>query len=313
MQFQPSSFVSEALLGGVRVNASAPAVVVSALLGSAPVQDWEAWRRLGPVGLDAEAPPGHVSGHAARFTRDFGDSVVRCVPDGDAVAEVLAGHRPPVVARAPSALAFAFAQQWARLGCLATHAALVQLDGVGVLALGARGRGKSVLAASAVRAGGAIVSDDHLLLGQRDGACLGERIRQFVSVRRSWAVDTLLAGTRDDWNLGRSGNRAYLEIPSGDPRFPAHARVDRLWVLARPASARGALSSSSRLDQASAYATLVAAGQPLLLGAAFPRERERLQVLMRRLATLPAARVETGEDIVREPRRAWNVLLRATA
>lgn len=195
------------------------------------------------------------------------------------------------------------------------HAALLCVENAGVLALGARASGKSTLSASAFSAGGVVVSDDYLLLGRRDGGHLGERVRRFLSLRRSWAGDKLLLKQAvDDWHDGRTGNRAYFEIPENDPRFPPFARIDRVWLLSRPRAGRREESLAAPVSQAEVYAAIVAGIQPLLLGADFPFERDQLQPLFLSLiANVPAARVETGLDIVKSPREAWRRLLDATA
>src|SRR5699024_820010 len=112
----------------------------------------------------------------------------------------------------PIAMGFAFAQQWARQGHACLHAALVQVDGKGVLILGNRAAGKSVLSASALAAGGAIISDDFLLAGFHGGTLIGERVRRFLSLRLSWAMQTLLETGMGDWRTNPSGNRAYRLI-----------------------------------------------------------------------------------------------------
>lgn len=306
MKFHNSSICSAAGLGGLRLDAADAAAVATLLFGTASAPAWDDLERLGPIHFAAEAP---AQANATPFTRDFGDSVVQCRSGDAAVAQVLAQHRPARPGT-PTAYAFAFAQQWARLGCACVHGALLRVQDVGVLVLGARAAGKSVLAASALAAGGVLISDDFLLLGQREGDILGERIRTFVSLRRGWAANTLLQGLGGVWGTNATGNRAFLRVPQDDARFPASARIDRLWLLSRPRSARAAQSSLRPLTQAQAYAAVVAAIQPLLLGAEFPVERKLLGNVIARLVALPAARLETGQDIVTAPRQAWSGLLR---
>lgn len=74
----------------------------------------------------------------------------------------------------PRSFALMLAQQWARSGALPLHAAVLVVDGQGVLVLGRRGAGKSVLGLAAVSAGHQLVSDDTVLLAQDpDGVFVG--------------------------------------------------------------------------------------------------------------------------------------------
>ncbi|MCK9538602.1 hypothetical protein [Dokdonella sp.] len=201
-------------------------------------------------------------------------------------------------------------QYHARWGRACVHGALLQVDGAGVLVVGQRASGKSVLSASALAAGGGIVSDDYLLVAKREDGVFGERIREFLSLRRSWAGEALVDLTGLEWSLGRSGNRAYLRVPEGDARFPVHARIDRIWVLRRPRAGRRQHSSLEAMSHAEVYAALVTAIQPLLLGPDFPHERAQLQTLLAGLmASAPAARLETGQDVVTDPAATWHRLL----
>jgi hypothetical protein len=301
-----------ALDGRVCVRADVPLAVAALFLGAPGRPSWRELKEIGPIrfGIEPVAVEGTVTATAVPFHRDFGDSCVRCASNADAIAQILPSHRERDPLKIPAALGFAFAQQWARHGLACVHGALLRVRDTGVLVVGQRAAGKSVLAASALAAGGAIISDDFLLAGLVAGQPVGERIRNFLSLRRSWAAHALLDGHAEPWSQNRSGNRAYLQITAGDARFPDHASIDRVWVIARPRHGRGETSTLAPIGQAECYAAVVAAIQPLLLGPALPFERDRLLPLMTRLVTgLPTARIETGQDIVLDPAGAWQRLL----
>lgn len=299
--------------GRVHIGAATRLPLDALFLGASGRPSWDDLRRVGPVrfGITAdEVPSGYAAG--TPFHRDFGDSCVDCASDAAAVTRILPSHRQLDPLHIPAALSFAFAQQWARQGFACVHGALLCVADTGVLVVGQRAAGKSTLSASAVAAGGSLVSDDYLLAGLCDGRPTGERIRQFMSLRRSWAAQGLADALTGSWTHNRNDTRVFLHIPDDDPRFPDYASIDRLWLLRRPRAGRRETSALRPAPQATAYAALVAAIQPLLLGADFPTERERLGALVAKLVSLPAACLETGQDVVLKPRATWQRLL-ATA
>ena len=305
-----SYLCATALPGQLRISAGAPMPLAALSLGVSGRPSWEALRQIGPIRFEIDPVSPGETATRADFQRDFGDSLVRCASDVAATVQFEPTHTPGDPRHLPTALGFAFAQQWARLGHACVHGALLEVEGRGVLVLGQRGAGKSVLATSALVAGGGIVSDDYLLAGEHENELLGERIRAFVSLRQSWAARTLFASSNDAWQPNRSGTRAFLQPHPSDPRFPAHHRIDHVWVLARPRAGRRAESSLEPISQATFFTALVAATQPLLLGPDFPHEQRLLSRLFTRLASRARpARLETGQDIVLAPQAAWRRLL----
>lgn len=299
-----------ALGGRLTVHADAPLPLEALYLGGPGRPSWEVLRRIAPIRFDVDATPRDDVTTRIEFERNFGDSAVRCASNAAATVHIEAAHAPGDPRHLPVAMGFAFAQQWARLGHACVHGALLEVEGRGVLVLGQRGAGKSVLATSALAAGGGIVSDDYLLAGEHENELLGERIRAFVSLRQSWAARTLFASSNDAWQPNRSGTRAFLQPHPSDPRFPAHHRIDHVWVLGRPRAGRRAESSLEPISQATFFTALVAATQPLLLGPDFPHEQRLLSRLFTRLASRARpARLETGQDIVLAPQAAWQRLL----
>lgn len=296
--------------GGVYVDPRPTCLFEPLFLGAPNRPSWEQLRSIGPIRFQATSLQQENREVAVDQSLDFGDSFVRCNSGGAATTSILSTHNPSSRNYPPAAMAFAFAQQWARHGHASFHGALLKVAGRGILVAGVRAAGKSVLSASALSGGGAIVTDDYLLLGVKDNVLQGERIRRFISMRRSWAADILLQSRAENWMPGKSGRRVFLRVGADDLRFPSHTRIDKIWVLNRPRAGRRDHSTLERLSQAEAYAALVSAIQPLLLGADFPHEREKLQSLLTQLiATVPAARLETGQDIVMDPKRTWERLL----
>ena len=305
----PERLRATALSGELRVSGNRPLALDNLYLCGAGRPSWSELRAVCPIHFETHSAD--IATHLPSITcdRDFGDSHFHCHEDGSAMVTIRADHQAGDPRHIPLAMDFAFAQQWARLGYACIHGALLEVDGAGVLVLGQRGAGKSVLASSALVAGGGIVSDDQILVGVRDGALVGERIRAFLSLRQSWAARTLFEGSRENWRMNRSGNRAFLAIDATSAQFPEHCRIDHVWLLTRPRAGRQTHSTLERLSQAELFAALITATQPLLLGADFPHERRLLQGLfVRLLQTRSIARLETGQDIVQNPMDSWRRL-----
>jgi hypothetical protein len=313
---QDDQLLATALNGTLRLRAAQPLPLAALFLGAAGRPSWEALRAIGPIQFEATRS-GETRGDepaSPPLQRDLGDSLIRTMSHAAATTCIQPHHQPGDPRHIPLAMGLAFAQQWARLGHACIHGALLEVDGAGVLVLGQRGAGKSVLASSALVAGGGIVSDDQILVGVRDGALVGERIRAFLSLRQSWAARTLFEGSRENWRMNRSGNRAFLAIDATSAQFPDHGHIDHLWLLTRPRAGRQTHSTLERLSQAELFAALITATQPLLLGADFPHERRLLQGLfVRLLQTRSIARLETGQDIVQNSKATWQGLLARAA
>ncbi len=237
----------------------------------------------------------------------------------------------------PQSLYLCLAQQWARSGVFALHAAGIVAHGQGIVALGERMAGKSTLALSALAAGHQVVSDDWLLLAAgSDGHCRIERLRGYLAIRAGHVRDWLLpragldraaaadngadAGfNADDGDGGADGNadtehRQLFAIDQApDPRFPPSAHVGHLWLLA-PDRPRPEATRCQPETPAAALAGLIRAAMPLLLSAAFPVERKALMATANTLLqqVVPAA-VGTGHDLVRAPARDWERLLEILA
>lgn len=179
--------------------------------------------------------------------------------------------------------------------------------------LGSRAAGKSVLSASVLNAGGVVISDDLLLVGSLGEKILGERMREFISLRSSWASDHLLDDLETEWSNSRTGNRAFLRVSAADSRFRNYSKIDRIWLLSRPRLGRSEKSSICATTHAETYTALVAATQPLLLDSDFVVEKAQLHSLfLKIISSTSAVRIETGQDIVVSPEKTWRRLLAAS-
>jgi len=209
----------------------------------------------------------------------------------------------------PQPLGYLLAQQWARSGLLALHASVVQINGRGILALGRRGAGKSVLSASVLAANGAVVSDDWVLVGQDlSGKLHGERLRQYLQLRNSSAGN----GLRDQLNPHtrfQAHTRAKFAycIDDADARTPVAVPITELWLLRRPSDARRIETTQSNRSQATFFASLLDASIADFVGNQFPHERlALLKTIHAILATARCVVVETGLELASDPLKAWS-------
>lgn len=238
--------------------------------------------------------------------RAFVEGAVRAV--SGAAAEVTISARDPRFMM-PQPLGFALSQQWARSGLLALHGCMVQINGRGILALGRRGTGKSILAASVLAAHGAVVSDDWVLVGvDAERKLVAERLRQYLQLRAS-AVGSGLRAQLDQRLAFYAHTRTKFALPinDDDPATPPCASIDELWVLRRPSEAR---TKQTRLVSASPavfFAALLDSSVAELAGNAFPVERAALlRTVQQLLATVRCVVVETGLNLAQDPLSAWS-------
>ncbi len=246
---------------------------------------------------------------AETFERDFTDGRLQLQSGAAGALQLEAHHRRPSHLLIPQSLNLLLAQQWARLGLMTLHAAVIRVDGLGVLALGGRGSGKSVLTAAALTGGAKVVSDDWVLAGATEAGFAAERLRGFLMFRSGWATDRLAA----DWPLakGAKSTKCVLRIPEDNPRFPISSPIHRIWLLRRPRAGRPPASTMEHLPPHLALAELIKAGMPILFSKHFPHERQALMAMLQGLlATSPAQVIETGIDLVEQPGRTLKQLLK---
>ncbi|MGY6553179.1 MAG: hypothetical protein ACXIUM_01525 [Wenzhouxiangella sp.] len=199
----------------------------------------------------------------------------------------------------PQSLNLLLSQQWAGLGLMSLHAAVIQVGAHGVLALGNQGSGKSVLATAALSGGNAVVSDDWVILGAHDLGHVAERLRSFIMLRPGWAADRLLPDLPRQTN---SAGKLVFDIREDDSRFPVSHPIHQIWLLKRPRTVRSNISTATFASAHQGLAQLITAGMPLLFSDSFPHERKALLAMLQGLlATAPVKHVETGTDLVTQP------------
>ncbi|MBL38770.1 MAG: hypothetical protein CMP07_10230 [Xanthomonadales bacterium] len=220
----------------------------------------------------------------------------------------------------PQSLYLLLAQQWARAGLMLVHGAAFELDGVGVLALGDKGAGKSVLTAAALAAGARVVSDDWVMVGlDGDGRLEAERLREFLMLRHGQACDRLMDAL-PNLRPAPLANRPKTVFHIGDQpesvrrQFITTCSVDRIWLLKRPSSGRFQPSARTPASPVQALSALIQATMPLLFSGRFAHESAELRKTTdaassgdrsgSRLST-----VRTGPDLLDQPETVLAALL----
>jgi len=288
-----------------------PADVLAEILhGRNLARHWQAGLALRIENPDAATHP-----ESRTFELDLPDGRV-VLQSGRAGRVEVQSHHALENTLIPQSLALLLAQQYARSGVMLVHGAAFELAGTGVLALGARGSGKSVLTAAALSAGAGVVSDDWLLVARDEhGRFSAERQREFMMLRHGWAGEQLMAALRA---LGADlrGGRYKSTLPIAEQadairaRFPRSITLDRLWLLERPNTGRADHCTLASTDQAAALAGIIAATTPLLYGRDFPAEARTLLATARALIhTLGARRLATGLSLVNHSVRTLSDLL----
>src|SRR6056297_3103666 len=243
-----------------------------------------------------------------------GRAILRSGHPGTVIVE--AGHRLSEELLQPQSLYLLLAQQWARAGLMLVHGAVFEFEGHGILALGDRGAGKSVLTMAALAAGANVVSDDWVMLGtDADGTVRAERLREFLMLRHGLACDRLLAalpGLRSVALRSRPKSVVRMEDQPAElqARFTNRCRIDRFWLLQRRRTGRMPHSERIPATSADALSAVIRATMPLFFSRTFEHEAKRLRATAGRLATqIGASQVRTGTDILENPSSCLNYLL----
>lgn len=201
----------------------------------------------------------------------------------------------------PTSLHLLLAHQWARGGLMLVHAAAFEFGGVGVLALGDRGAGKSVLSAAVLAAGGRVVSDDWVMVGKAEnGGFHAERLRDFLMFRSGPPLRALLEQLGDlPTTEDPDRSKLVARIPgASDDRFPHSTPVDRIWLLQRCAGERPAETRAKEASPIAALQGLMQATTPVLLSKRMPAERDQLRRSTGDLLqSVPIQHTRTGVDI----------------
>jgi len=189
------------------------------------------------------------------------------------------------------------------------HAAAFSIEGTSILAVGATRSGKSTITAAVLRAGGAVVSDDSVVLGIDDqGGVVAGALRRDVWFRTGTVAllpDGLRSNLRERSSFGEP--RWGLERQLSPGEFRTSIRPQAVILLRRDARMRA--MRIARVSAAEALAGLIRATSPLFLSGRYPVERERLLPVLTSLANgTPCFAVRMGRVLLEDPEHALEEL-----
>jgi hypothetical protein len=186
-------------------------------------------------------------------------------------------------------------------GHVVNHAAAIEIDGTGLLAVGPTHAGKSTLSSAALAAGGAVVSDDLVILGLDDeGKASAGALRRNLWVRDG-SEDLLPEAMRARlWEAASFGERRWgLERAAFPERFPTRVRPQVILLLRRDLRLRG--YALRRVSAADGLAGLILASSALFLSGRYPVERERCMPGLIELANgAPCFELRMGRALVED-------------
>lgn len=270
------------------------------------------WRGLAGAGTLRVDNPAAACLNGPRTEQAFDDSRAQLQSGAPGQLVIEPDHRPDPRLLMPRGFTLLTGQQWARTGALPLHSAAFEIDGRGILALGSRGAGKSVLSMAVLTAGGRLVSDDWVLLAaDEQGRPTAERLREFFMLRRGWAAEQLFARLPTLPFVAGAGTKTHFRLTRrDDPRFPIACRIDEVWLLERPRAGRIGPTRWQTLSPTQALACLIESSIGLLFGRDFPHERRAaLTTLKQLLARVTCHRVATGTDMIENTRKTLDARL----
>jgi len=201
-----------------------------------------------------------------------------------------------------SLLELALTHALAMGGYVVSHAAAFELDGVAVLAVGPTRAGKSTLCASVLAAGGAVVSDDSVILGlDRAGAPVVGALRRNFWLRDG-SVDLLPGELRPVLRESDSfGEKRWGLDREASPRcFRPAAGPHAIVLLRRDRRLRD--FRFRKLSAADGLVGLILATSSLYLSSRYPIEQERCMPTLTRLVEgVPCFEVRMGRALVEDP------------
>ena len=199
-------------------------------------------------------------------------------------------------------LEIAMSHALALRGYVVNHAAAIEIDGAALLAVGPTHTGKSTLSAAALAAGGAVVSDDSVILGfDGDGAPAAGALRRDLWLRDG-SVGLLPVTLRTRlWETASFGERRWgLERAAFPGLFRARVEPQAIVLVRRDLRVRG--FRLRRVSSADGLAGLILASSALFLSGRYPVERERCMPGLVALANgAPCFEVRMGRALVDEP------------
>jgi len=187
-------------------------------------------------------------------------------------------------------------------GYVVNHAAALEFDGSGFLAAGPSHAGKSTLSAAVLAAGGAVVSDDSVILGLDDeGAPSARALRRDLWLREG-SVELLPEALRAQLRETVSfGERHWgLERAESPELFQTRVRPQAIVLLRRDRRVSG--YKLRRISSAEGLTGLIHSSSPLFLSGRYPVERERcMPGLLALVNGAPSFEVRMGRELVEDP------------
>jgi hypothetical protein len=201
-----------------------------------------------------------------------------------------------------SQLEMAMSHALAMRGYVVNHAAAFEVDGTALLAVGPTHAGKSTLCGAALAAGGAVVSDDSVILGlDGDGAPSVGALRRNLWLREGSAeilprelqssLKRVAVFGEDRWGLDRG---VFGE------RFRTRVRPEAIVLLRRDRRMRG--FKLRELSSADGLAGILMASTALFFSPRYPTERDRcLWGLTALVNSVPCFSLRMGTGLVTDP------------
>ena len=187
-------------------------------------------------------------------------------------------------------------------GYVVSHAAALEVDGRALLVVGPSRAGKSTLSAAVLAAGGAVVSDDSVILGLDDkGAPSAGALRRDLWLRDG-SVELLPEALRAQlWKTSSFGERRWgLERAEFPELFRSRVRPQATVLLHRDRRVKG--YQLQRLSSAEGLAGLILASSPLFLSGRYPAEQGRCMPGLTGLVNrTPCFEVRMGRALVEDP------------
>ena len=187
-------------------------------------------------------------------------------------------------------------------GYVVNHAASIEIDGTALLAVGRTHAGKSTLSAAALAAGGAVVSDDSVILGLDDKGAPSAGVLRRDLWLRDGSEELLPEALRARlWETASLGERRWgLERAAFPKQFRTGVRPQAIVLLRRDLRVRG--FALRRVSSADGLAGLILASSALFLSGRYPVERERcMPGLLALVNSAPCFEVRMGRALVEDP------------
>jgi len=187
-------------------------------------------------------------------------------------------------------------------GYVVNHAAALEVDGAVLLAVGPSRTGKSTLCAAVLAAGGAVISDDSVILGLDDGGTPSAGALRRDLWLRDGSVALLPEALRVRlWEASSFGERRWgLDRAEFPGFFRSRVRPQAIVLLHRDRRVSG--YKLRRISSAEGLVGLMLASSPLFLSGRYPMEREMCMPGLEALVNgVPCFKVRMGRALVEDP------------